>query len=226
MLRIFLHFLDCNDLVLHSYDTGTISGVKVMKDWLRTFGHPDPTTTTGYAISSSTESLVVSILSLGTFFGALAAAPVGDWIGRKWGIIFANAIFCLGVALQTAATEIPLFVVGRVFAGLGVGLVSCLVPMYQSECSPKWIRGAIVAGYQWAITIGLLLASVVSNATQDFETHASYRIPIAIQFIWSFVLVTGMLFLPEVSVLKLYFLYTCLPAYLVPSLAHQASPRC
>ena len=92
-----------------------------MKDWLRTFGHPDATATTGFAISSSTESLVVSILSLGTFFGALAAAPVGDWIGRKWGIIFANLIFCFGVALQTAATEIPLFVVGRVFAGLGVG---------------------------------------------------------------------------------------------------------
>ena len=35
--------------------------------------------------------------------------------------------------MQTAATEIPLFVVGRVFAGLGVGLISCLVPMYQSE---------------------------------------------------------------------------------------------
>lgn len=35
--------------------------------------------------------------------------------------------------MQTAAVQMPLFVVGRVFAGLGVGLISCLVPMYQSE---------------------------------------------------------------------------------------------
>lgn len=41
--------------------------------------------------------------------------------------------------------------------GLGVGGTSCLVPMYQSECAPKHIRGAIVAGYQWAITwVGLI----------------------------------------------------------------------
>lgn len=63
--------------------------------------------------------------------------------------------------------------------------------------SPKWIRGAVVSGYQWAITIGLLLASVINNATQSRNTHASYRIPISVQFIWAFILAVGMLFLPE-----------------------------
>lgn len=48
-----------------------------MKDWLRAVGHPDATAATGYAISSASESLVVSILSAGTFFGALFGAPVG-----------------------------------------------------------------------------------------------------------------------------------------------------
>ncbi|MDK0628399.1 MFS transporter, partial [Clostridium perfringens] len=98
--------------ILFGYDTGVISGVKEMKDWLRTFGHPDPSTATGYAISSSTESLVVSILSAGTFFGALLAAPTADFIGRKWGIVSACLVFSVGVAMQTAATAIPLFVVG------------------------------------------------------------------------------------------------------------------
>ena len=106
-------------------------------------------------------------------------------------------VFCLGVALQTGASNLATFVVGRVFAGAGVGLVSTLVPMYQSECAPKWIRGAVVAGYQWAITIGLLLASVVNNATKDRPNHSAWRIPIAIQFIWAFILSAGMLYLPE-----------------------------
>ncbi|KII85851.1 hypothetical protein PLICRDRAFT_44270 [Plicaturopsis crispa FD-325 SS-3] len=183
--------------ILYGYDTGNISGVKAMKDWLRTFGSPDPTAVTGYSITSSQESLVVSILSAGTFFGALLGAPVADILGRKWGIIFSTLIFCIGVALQTASVTMPVFVVGRVFAGLGVGLVSVLIPMYQSECSPKWIRGAVVSAYQWAITIGLLLASVVVNATEGRDDHSSYRIPIAIQFVWAFVLVAGMLVLPE-----------------------------
>jgi len=182
--------------ILFGYDTGVISGVKQMKDWLRTFGHPDASVI-GYGISTSNESLVVSILSAGTFFGALLAAPTADYMGRKWGIVFACLIFSAGVAMQTAATEIPLFVVGRVFAGLGVGLVSCLIPMYQSECSPKWIRGAVVSAYQWAITIGLLIAAVVNNATQHRDDHSSYRIPIAVQFVWAAVLAGGMSLLPE-----------------------------
>ena len=107
-------------------------------------------------------------------------------------------VFSIGVALQTAATGIPLFVVGRVWAGLGVGLVSTLVPMYQSECSPKWIRGAVVGLYQWGITIGILLAAIFNNATKNRPNHSSYRIPVAIQFIWAAILAFGMVFLPEV----------------------------
>ncbi|THH19244.1 hypothetical protein EW146_g1899, partial [Bondarzewia mesenterica] len=183
--------------ILYGYDTGTISGIIEMKDWLRTFGHADPTTVSGYAITSSQQSLVVSILSAGTFFGALFGAPMADYVGRKWGIIFSTLVFSIGVAMQTASTAMPLFVVGRVFAGLGVGLVSTLIPMYQSECSPKWIRGAVVSAYQWAITIGLLLASVINNATQVRDNHSSYRITISIQFVWAAILAFGMFWLPE-----------------------------
>jgi MFS transporter, SP family, sugar:H+ symporter len=50
--------------------------------------------------------------------------------------------------MQTIAVAIPLFTAGRAIAGFGVGLLSVLVPLYQSECSPKWIRGTIVAAYE------------------------------------------------------------------------------
>jgi MFS family permease len=71
------------------------------------------------------------------------------------------------------------------------------VPLYQSETAPKWIRGFIVGAYQWAITIGLLLAAVVNNATAHRNDSGSYRIPIAIQLAWSLILFGGMILLPE-----------------------------
>ncbi|CAI7675053.1 unnamed protein product [Penicillium manginii] len=148
-------------------------------------------------ISSSQSSAIVSILSAGTFFGALGAAPMGDFIGRRWGLIFSTGVFTLGVIFQTVATAIPLFLAGRFFAGFGVGLISALIPLYQSETAPKWIRGFIVGSYQFAITVGLLLAAVVNNATHLRDDTGSYRIPIAVQFAWAIVLVVGMLLLPE-----------------------------
>lgn len=72
-----------------------------------------------------------------------------------------------------------------------------IVPLYQSETAPKWIRGVIVGSYQLAITIGLLIAAIVNNATHKREDTGSYRIPIAVQFAYSLILIIGMLLLPE-----------------------------
>lgn len=112
-------------------------------------------------------------------------------------MIFHSGVFTFGVILQTIATSIPLFVAGRFFAGLGVGLLSANIPLYQSETAPKWIRGAIVGCYQWAITIGLLLAAIVLNSTKNRDDTGCYRIPVAVQFAWAIILVVGMLILPE-----------------------------
>jgi MFS family permease len=130
-------------------DTGTISGILASPYWIRAFAKPGQT-----SLSAGEDSLIVSILSAGTFIGALLAAPTADKLGRKYGLMASAAIvFNLGVILQTASTSQPLFIAGRFFAGLGVGLISAIVPLYQSETAPKWIRGTIVGAYQWAITI-------------------------------------------------------------------------
>jgi len=183
--------------VLFGYDTGTIGGILAMPYWLKTFS-------TGFtdadglpAITSSQSSQIVSVLSAGTFFGALTAAPCGDFFGRRYGLMVTMVVFCVGVILQTIATDIPVFTAGRFFAGYGVGMVSALIPLYQSETAPKWIRGTVVGAYQWAITIGLLIAAIVDNATKDRDDTGSYRIPIAVQFAWALIIFFGMLLLPE-----------------------------
>ncbi|KAK2616260.1 Plasma membrane low glucose sensor [Conoideocrella luteorostrata] len=183
--------------VLFGYDTGTISGILVMPYWQDTFstGYKNPSGRLD--VTTDQESAIVSILSAGTFFGALFSPFMSDSIGRRLALLISCWVFNLGVILQTASTSIPLFLAGRFFAGLGVGLISALIPLYQSETAPKWIRGAIVGAYQFSITIGLLLAAIVNNATKDRYDSGSYRIPIAVQFAWSIVLFVGMLILPE-----------------------------
>jgi MFS transporter, SP family, sugar:H+ symporter len=94
-----------------------------MNYWLHLFADPE----NNYQLTSAQNSLIVSILSAGTFFGALAAAPFADFLGRRLGLMTAaGLVFNLGVVLQTAATKRPLFVAGRFFAGGGVGLVSAM----------------------------------------------------------------------------------------------------
>ncbi|KAJ1593890.1 hypothetical protein NDA11_006245 [Ustilago hordei] len=192
--------------VLFGYDTGTISGLLVMENFKQTFGqfYPVnvPSNTTGapkpgYDLSTSDTSLVVSILSAGTFIGALAGAPISDILGRRWGMQIALVVFCVGVIMQMATTDLGVFIGGRVIAGLGVGILSTIVPMYQSETAPRWIRGAVVSGYQWAITIGLLCASLASYGTQNRDNTSAWRVPVGIQFVFALILCAFFLVLPE-----------------------------
>ncbi|GAB1194040.1 general substrate transporter [Aspergillus pseudonomiae] len=200
--------------VLFGYDTGTISGILAMPYWRKLFstGYINPSD--NYPdVTSSQSSMIVSLLSAGTFFGALGAAPIADYFGRRLAMIINTFVFCFGVILQTAATAIPLFVAGRFFAGLGVGLLSATIPLYQSETAPKWIRGTIVGAYQLAITIGLLLAAIVNNATKGRNDTGSYRIPVAVQFAWAIILVVGMILLPET------------PRFLIKKDKHEAAAK-
>jgi MFS family permease len=82
-------------------------------------------------------------------------------------------------------------------AGFGVGFVSAIIILYMSEIAPKKVRGAIVSGYQFCITIGILLASCVDYGTQNRTDTGSYRIPIAIQMAWAMILAGGLFLLPE-----------------------------
>ena len=64
-------------------------------------------------ISPSQISIIVAILSAGTVAGALIAAPVGDWIGRRMSLIVSIAVFCFGVIFQVCASRIPMLLCGR-----------------------------------------------------------------------------------------------------------------
>jgi MFS family permease len=99
----------------------------------------------------------------------------------------------------------------RFFAGLGVGIISVLVPLYQSEMAPKWIRGTLVCAYQLAITCGILVAGVVNIFTQSIDGPNAFRIPLSIQFVWAGVLFLGLALLPET------------PRYLIKQKQHHAA---
>jgi len=117
--------------IFFGYDSGYINGVlgsQIFKDAVEFEGAKE--------VSESRTSLIVSILSLGTFLGAIIAGDVADRIGRKWTVIAGCFIYMLGVVIQMITGEgdaLAAIVVGRLVAGLGVGFESAIVILYMSE---------------------------------------------------------------------------------------------
>jgi len=98
---------------------------------------------------------------------------------------------------QGLTSGLGLIVAGRLIAGLGVGFVTSIIILYMAEICPRKVRGTLVSGYQFCITIGLLLGACINYGVQDRTDQASYRIPIGIQFAWAVILGTGIFFLPD-----------------------------
>jgi SP family sugar:H+ symporter-like MFS transporter len=70
--------------------------------------------------------------------------------------------------------------------------------MFQSECCPREIRGAVVASYQLMITIGILVSNLINYGVREIEDQdASWRIVIGLGIAFSLPLGIGVLFSPE-----------------------------
>ncbi|KAG5991103.1 hypothetical protein E4U54_003957 [Claviceps lovelessii] len=182
---------------LFGYDTGLISAVLLFRDFVSRFAQTNDDGDKEWV--PIIKSLLVSLMSIGCLIGALSGAYTADWWGRKRSIIFGAGVYMTGYIIQiTAMNSWVHIMMGRFVAGLGIGNLSVGVPMFQAECSPKEIRGAVVASYQLMITIGILVANIINYGVRDIETPGgSWRIVIAIGVLFSLPLVIGVLVLPE-----------------------------
>ena len=114
-----------------------------------------------FALSPSQESLVVSAVLFGAMFGPLVSGTLSDKLGRKKINIIAALVFLLGSILTAMAISVSFLIIGRLFLGLAIGIVSGTVPLYLAELAPKEKRGRLVTFFQLAITIGILMSYVV-----------------------------------------------------------------
>ncbi|KAF1838302.1 general substrate transporter [Decorospora gaudefroyi] len=184
---------------LFGYDTGQISGMLLFEDFVQRFGQTQPSGEIEF--DSTIQSLLVSLMSIGTLIGALSGAYTADWFGRRRNLCIGVCVFVIGNILQiTAMTSWVHITIGRMVAGFGVGILSIGVPMYQSEVCPREIRGAVVASYQLMITVGIVISNIINYIVRDHpgeESSASWRIVIGLGIAFSLPLGIGVLFAPE-----------------------------
>ncbi|TEB22478.1 general substrate transporter [Coprinellus micaceus] len=152
---------------LYGCEMSVFSGILVMSNFERSF----PSITTN---SVTMKGLVSSIIHLGAWLGA---------IQNGWrSITLASAFAILGAALQTGARN-PGVLLYASFTGVGVGALSVGVPLYNSEISPRRIRGGLGSLFQLSIEFGTFLAFWIDfgcnyiGGTEDGQTEAAWRIP-------------------------------------------------
>ncbi|KAE8249445.1 hypothetical protein A4X13_0g5207 [Tilletia indica] len=182
--------------VLYGYDGTYFAGILAMKRFLEDFGSLQPNGRID--VTSSQRSLLASIVQAGEVVGSLAAAPIGDFFGRRGVYFGACSQVVLGAIIQLVTTSsIGVLTGGRFVLGVGIGLISNSTPLYLSEIAPTPIRGVIVSCWQLFLAIGQVIGACVAQGTKGLESTASYRIPIAINIGIVAIIATGIWLVPE-----------------------------
>ncbi|QQK46646.1 Major facilitator superfamily domain, general substrate transporter [Penicillium digitatum] len=174
---------------LYGYDLGVIAEVLVCQSFKTKFQADD--TQTG---------LVVSLFTAGACIGAGFAGPSGDYLGRRRTISLGCFIFTLGGGLQTGAKTIAYLYSGRCLAGLGVGFLTMMIPLYQAEICHPSIRGRVTGLQQFMLGIGSLCAGWIGYGTYTgfaANDNAQWRLPLGLQIAPAVLLGLLISFFPE-----------------------------
>lgn len=128
---------------------GQIGGFLAMQDYNDRFGDQlvidETTKTEHFKLSDVRAGTIVGVLMIGALAGSLVAAPITNRFGRRNSVSLWAVIYVVGQLIEiTTITKWYQLVVGRLVEGIGVGGMSVLTPMYQSETAPRQIRGALI----------------------------------------------------------------------------------
>lgn len=179
------------------YDTSVVGGVMALDSFRRDYHLADISS----KARDTLQGNIVSTFQAGCFFGALLTFPLAEKIGRKKAIMISSCVFLLGGTLMTAAHgKIAMIIVGRAIAGLGIGAVSLIVPVYIAETSPPSIRGRLVGIFEICSQGGGMLGFWINYAvdrTISDDTQTQWIVPLGLQLVPGLLLFIGMMFCPE-----------------------------
>ncbi|PNS17595.1 Hexose transporter 2 [Sphaceloma murrayae] len=195
-IAIFLGLVASIGGFMFGYESGQISGYFNMSKFGEHFGEVSPEG--DFYFSAVRQGTIVANLCAGALVGSPIGGKLADVIGRR-ATISSSTLFCIvGKVLEIASTtHWSQFAIGRFVGGIGIGSLSVVVPMYQSECAPKTVRGILLSSYQLFISLGIWVGYLVDYGTNQIPSTAAWRVPTGMSFLWALILGLGILFLPE-----------------------------
>lgn len=135
--------------MLFGYDLGFMGGLTTSPEFLKTFGNPN----------ASLIGFLVSSYEVGATFGAAFTFALGDRFGRKTYVVGGSLVVIVGAIIQSTSYGVAQFLVGRLIAGVGLGFMTTVIPVWLAECAMPKNRGRMMAMQLSTLILGLIIAN-------------------------------------------------------------------
>lgn len=199
-LRLISTLIAVTGFSLFGYDQGLMAGIitapQFNDDFPATLSHGKDDTH-----ATVIQGAVTSCYEIGCFMGAIFVLLYGDKFGRKPMVVFGSLIIVVGTILCIVAFRehwgLGQFVIGRVVTGVGNGLMTATIPVWQSEMVRAENRGRMVNLEGSVVAIGTFLAYWIDFGLSYASGSVSWRLPISLQIVFAVFVFFGMIQMPE-----------------------------
>ncbi|XP_044482489.1 sugar transporter ESL1-like [Mangifera indica] len=141
-------------------------------------------------LSIAAYSVFGSVMTVGGMIGAILSGRIADILGRRLAMLFSQIFCTLGWFALVFGKDVLWLDLGRLSTGVGIGLISYVVPVYVAEITPKDLRGVFTAFIQLMSTFGFSIVFFIGNDISWRTLALLGAIPCLLQIITLF-------FIPE-----------------------------
>lgn len=174
----------CLGAILFGYHLGVVNGA--LEYLSKDLGISENAVLQGWIVSTSLAGATV---------GSFTGGSLADKFGRTRTFQLDAIPLAVGAFLCATAQSVQTMIIGRLLAGIGIGISSALVPLYISEISPTEIRGALGSVNQLFICVGILAALVAGLPLAGNPLW--WRTMFGVAVVPSILLALGMAMCPE-----------------------------
>lgn len=131
--------------LLFGYDQGVMGSLLTLPSFTKRFPEIDvKPEEAGAGGKSNLQGATIGLYEIGCFMGAVLTMLYGDGLGRRRVIWIGSIIMAVGTVIQASSYGIAQLIVARIITGVGNGMHTATIPVWQSECSPPHKRGALI----------------------------------------------------------------------------------
>ncbi|KAK1138454.1 hypothetical protein N8T08_002510 [Aspergillus melleus] len=134
---------------------------------------------------------------VGAFIGVFIAGPITSWIGYRWatigGLMFLNAF----ILIFYFGNSQGMFLASQILEGIPWGIFIANAPAYCSEIVPMRLRAPATQMLQMFWAIGAIIVGGITYHYQSKPDSSSYRVPIALQWMFPTPLAILLFIAPE-----------------------------
>lgn len=196
-------FILCSHSHLHALNRTSASqgGLLTLPSFIATFPSIDTTGQSGTSHAATLQGVAIGLYEIGCFIGAISCLWLGDMLGRRPIIWIGTILMIIGATVQCSSFSLAQLIIARIITGVGNGMHTATIPVWQSECSPPHKRGMLIMVEGALITGGICMSYWIdfafywidpSSRNPKFDradlvnyphASASWRVPIAFQIL-------------------------------------------